>query len=326
LRNLQIDNLVSDLTRTASFQALAARVNPSSGASPAVLRLSGLTPTARALYAILLHRATGRPQLIVVDGNKQADTILPLLQTFSDLIESPVAPLFLPALDVLPGQYMSPHQEILTTRASTLCQLANGYRGIVLAPVSAVLSRTEAPPYYRQLTQNLRVKDEIPLDDLALHLESVGYERRDPVEMVGEYSIRGGILDVFSPEEPGPVRVEFFGDESACSSRSPNSRNRPRFSPSSLNAYAKPVSKAASFRWMASRSPDGNSSSPQSVPDLPHSLISSRTRSSSSTNPSLRRVLPNAFGRASAAPPSRTPRSRASILRRRFSSGISSQS
>jgi transcription-repair coupling factor (superfamily II helicase) len=151
--------------------------------------------------------------LFVVDGNKQAETILPLLQTFSGLIESPVAPVFLPALDVLPGQYMSPHQEILTTRANTLCRLANGYRGIVLAPVSAILSRTEAPPYYRQLTQNLRVKDEIPLDDLALHLESVGYERRDPVEMVGEYSIRGGILDVFSPEESGPVRVEFFGDE-----------------------------------------------------------------------------------------------------------------
>jgi transcription-repair coupling factor (superfamily II helicase) len=213
LRNLQIDNLVSDLTRTPSFQALAVRVNPASGAAPSVLRLSGLTPTARALYCVLLHRATGRPQLLVVDGNKQAETLLPLLQTFSDLVESPVAPLLLPALDVLPGQYMSPHPDILTTRASTLCRLANGYQGITLAPISAVLSRTEAPAYYRQLTQTLRVKDEVPLDDLAMHLESVGYERRDPVEMVGEYSIRGGILDVFSPEESGPVRVEFFGDE-----------------------------------------------------------------------------------------------------------------
>ena len=108
---------------------------------------------------------------------------------------------------------MSPHAEILATRATALCQLANGYSGITLAPVAAALSRTEAPPYYRQLTQNLRVKDEVPLDDLAAHLESVGYERRDPVEMVGEYSIRGGILDVFSPEQAQPVRIEFFGDE-----------------------------------------------------------------------------------------------------------------
>ena len=188
LRNLQIDDLLSDLTRSAAFQSLVARVSAGGGLAgdtSAALRLSGLTLTAKALYAVLLHRATGRPQLIVVDGNKQAETLLPLLQTFADLVEPGSPPVFLPALDVLPGQHMSPHAEILATRATALCQLANGFGGITLAPVAAVLSRTEAPPYYRQLTQNLRVKDEVPLDDLAAHLESVGYERRDPVEMVG---------------------------------------------------------------------------------------------------------------------------------------------
>lgn len=212
MRNLQIDHLLADLTRSAAFQALAARVT-STTAAPAVLRLSGLTLTAKALYAALLHRATARPLLIVVDGNKQAETLWPMLQTFAEIVESGNPPLFLPALDVLPGQSISPHAEILATRATTLCRLANGFNGITLAPVAAVLTRTEAPPYYQQLTLNLRVKDEIPLDDLAAHLASVGYERRDPVEMVGEYSIRGGILDVFSPEQAQPVRIEFFGDE-----------------------------------------------------------------------------------------------------------------
>jgi transcription-repair coupling factor (superfamily II helicase) len=210
MRNPQIDDLLSGLTRTPAFQTIAARV--ASGGRDA-LRLSGLTLTAKALYSVLLHRATGRPQLIVVDGNKQAETLLPLLQTFADLVEPGTPPVYLPALDVLPGQHMSPHAEILATRATALCRLANGSGGIALAPVAAALSRTEAPPYYRQLTQNLHVKDEVPLDDLAAHLESVGYERRDPVEMVGEYSIRGGILDVFSPEQTQPVRIEFFGDE-----------------------------------------------------------------------------------------------------------------
>jgi transcription-repair coupling factor (superfamily II helicase) len=211
MRNPQIDDLLSGLTRTPAFQAVAARVASASGRDS--LRLSGLTLTAKALYSVLLHKATGRPQLIVVDGNKQAETLLPLLQTFADLVEPGNPPVYLPALDVLPGQHMSPHAEILATRATALCRLANGSGGIALAPVAAALSRTEAPPYYRQLTQNLRVKDEVPLDDLAAHLESVGYERRDPVEMVGEYSIRGGILDVFSPEQTQPVRIEFFGDE-----------------------------------------------------------------------------------------------------------------
>ena len=55
--------------------------------------------------------------------------------------------------------------------------------------------------------------DEVPLDEVIAHLESVGYERREPVEMVGEYSVRGGILDVFSPESPKPVRIDLFGDQ-----------------------------------------------------------------------------------------------------------------
>ena len=55
--------------------------------------------------------------------------------------------------------------------------------------------------------------EELPLEDLVQHLESIGYERREPVEMVGEYSVRGGIFDVFPAEASRPVRVEFFGDE-----------------------------------------------------------------------------------------------------------------
>jgi transcription-repair coupling factor (superfamily II helicase) len=214
LRNLQIDELLSDLTRTSAFQSLASRIAaPNRRGGPAPLRLSGLTLTAKALYAVLLNRATGRPQLIVVDGNKQAEAFLPLLQTFAELAAPGNLPVFLPALDVIPGQNMSPHAEILALRATALCQLANGFTGITVTPVAAALSRTEAPQYYRQLTQTLKVKDELPLDDLAAHLESVGYERHDPVEMVGQYSIRGGILDVFSPEQDQPVRIEFFGDE-----------------------------------------------------------------------------------------------------------------
>jgi len=211
LRNPQIEELFSGLARNAAFQSLAAKAAVVPGER--LFRLSGLTLTARAIYAVLLHAATRRPQIFIVDGNRQAEALYPLLRTFAELIEPGHAPLLLPALDVLPGQAMSPHAEILAARAAALCQLASGFNGIVVLPVAAALARMEAPAYYRQLAQVLHVKDEVPLDDLALHLESVGYEKTDPVEMAGQYSIRGGILDVFPPEQEQPVRVEFFGDE-----------------------------------------------------------------------------------------------------------------
>ncbi len=94
---------------------------------------------------------------------------------------------------------MSPHADILATRAAAFDRLAHARAGIVVLPVAAALARTAPPRYYRQLTLTLRVHEEIALEDLSAHLESIGYQRRDPVEMVGEYSIRGGILDVFPP-------------------------------------------------------------------------------------------------------------------------------
>jgi transcription-repair coupling factor (superfamily II helicase) len=212
LRNPHIEELFFGLAHSAGFQGLTGRLGASSS-EPAVLRLSGLTATAKAVYAALLYRETKRAQIIVTDGNKQAEALYPLLRTFCDLLDAGTAPLLLPALDVLPGQGLTPHAEILADRAAALDRLAHGKAGIVVVPIAAALTRLEAPSYYRQLTLTLKVYEEIGLDDLAQHLESIGYERRDPVEGVGEYSIRGGILDVFSPDQEQPVRLEFFGDE-----------------------------------------------------------------------------------------------------------------
>ncbi|MBV8817518.1 MAG: transcription-repair coupling factor [Acidobacteriaceae bacterium] len=97
-------------------------------------------------------------------------------------------------------------------RAVGLWRLAAQRVPITIVPVASALLRTEAGAFYRQLALTLRVGEEIPLEDLIQHLESIGYERREPVEMVGEYSVRGGILDVFPAESARPIRVELFGD------------------------------------------------------------------------------------------------------------------
>ena len=211
MRNPRIEELFFGLAHAEGFQGLTGRLGASS--EPTVLRLSGLTPTAKAAYAALLYRETRRSQILITDGTKQAEVLFPLLRTFCDLLDAGTAPLLLPALDVLPGQGLSPHAEILADRAAALDKLAHGKAAILVVPIAAALTKLEAPSYYRQLTLTLKIHEEIGLDDLASHLESIGYERRDPVEGVGEYSIRGGIIDVFSPDQAQPVRLEFFGDE-----------------------------------------------------------------------------------------------------------------
>jgi transcription-repair coupling factor (superfamily II helicase) len=205
-----VRDLFLDLGRHPGFQDALRSLN--SGAAPS---LSGLTNTAKAAYAVLLWQQTGRSLIIVVDGNKQAEALSEAVNTFFHLLadDDRTSPLLLPALDVMPMQNLSPHAEICEQRAIGLWRLATQKVPITILPVASALLRIEPNSFYRQLALRLRVGEELPLEEVVAHLESIGYERREPVEMVGEYSVRGGILDVFSPESNRPVRIDLFGDQ-----------------------------------------------------------------------------------------------------------------
>ena len=205
-----VRDLFLELSRAPGFQDALRHLSSNGGAS-----LSGLTTTAKAAYAVLLWQAAGRPLIVVVDGNKQAEALFEAVNTFFNLFaaDDRSGPQLLPALDVLPLQNLSPHAEILEERAIGLWRLATQRVPITVLPIASAILRIEPAEYYRQLTLKLRVGDELPLEEVISHLVSIGYERREPVEMVGEYSLRGGILDVFSPESPKPVRIDLFGDQ-----------------------------------------------------------------------------------------------------------------
>jgi transcription-repair coupling factor (superfamily II helicase) len=204
-----VRDLFLDLARHPAFQNAQRRLLSASNSS-----LSGLTTTAKAVYLVLLWQSTGSSLVVVVDGNKEAEALSDLTETFFKLLatEDRGAPQLLPALDTLPLQSLSPHAEILEERAIGLWRLATQRAPITILPAASALLRIEPGEFYRQLALRLKVGDEVPLDEVVAHLESVGYERREPVEMVGEYSVRGGILDVFSPESQKPVRIDLFGD------------------------------------------------------------------------------------------------------------------
>jgi len=177
--------------------------------------LSGLTTTAKALYLVLLWQMTERPLLVITHGPPEAETLAELIDTFFHLLVAarpPARPQLIPALDVLPGVPLSPHSEIAEERATGLFRLSAGEAPITVTPVASALMLTAAADYYRQLSLAVRTGEDLPLDDLLAHLVSIGYQRREPVEMEGEYSVRGGIVDIFPAEDPQPVRIEFFGD------------------------------------------------------------------------------------------------------------------
>jgi transcription-repair coupling factor (superfamily II helicase) len=206
-----VRELLADLEHSSSFEQARRHLSLARGRR----RVSGLTSTARALYLPLFARAANVPVIIVVADNKAADTLQTALRAGCELTGA-IAPervLKLPAHDVLPFENLSPHPEIQEQRAATLWKIATGAASIVIAPVEAAAMKFFAMDYYADLARTLRRGEEIDIDALITHLTAVGYNSADIVEMPGQFTRRGGILDVYSPEVDRPVRVEFFGDE-----------------------------------------------------------------------------------------------------------------
>jgi transcription-repair coupling factor (superfamily II helicase) len=206
-----VRELFADVERLPAFTRAASHLRESTGR----IRVTGLSPAAKALIAVLLHRATERPFLLVVADNRVTEELLPVLRAFCELTGAadPDSVVSLPARDVLPFQNLSPHPEIQEERAVALWKIATGRASIVISPVAATTIRLRSAEYYADLARVLRRGESFDLDTLLEHLNTVGYIAADVVEMPGQYALRGGILDIYSPESDRPVRVEFFGDE-----------------------------------------------------------------------------------------------------------------
>jgi transcription-repair coupling factor (superfamily II helicase) len=206
-----VRELFADVEKLSSFSRAASHLKEPTGR----ISVSGLTPTARSLFVVLLQRAAGRALVVVVADNQVAEELVPILQAFCSLTGAaqPESVVALPAHDVLPFQNLSPHPEIQEERATGLWKIATGTASIVVTPVSATAMRLQSAEFYADLGRVLRRGETADVDVLVQHLNTVGYTRADMVEMPGEYALRGGILDVYSPEADRPVRMELFGDE-----------------------------------------------------------------------------------------------------------------
>ena len=180
------------------------------------LRVEGLRGSARALLIAEAYRAAPSPFLVLASDATAAETLASDLALF--LGESPATPALtrsvqsFPAWDVPAFEPVSPPAAVVHDRMRALFHLVHGRDPIVVTTPDAVMQRLLPRTVVKDAMRYLVQGDEVDADELAQHLIDWGYLRVPVVEDVGEFSVRGGLIDVFTPLDAEPFRLELDGD------------------------------------------------------------------------------------------------------------------
>ena len=196
--------LLSALNDIPEYRSLLAAID--NGACPAAF--SGLSAVHRAHFAAGIRQELNRPVVVVCADEGEGERMARDLAALSG-----------EAVRTLSAREFTFHNAAVVSRQyehrrlSTLRALAAGECPLLVCTVESILQRTIPKTLLTQAAQVLRMGERHDLGELAGTLAAAGYTRCEQVEGVGQFALRGGILDFFSPAHPKPVRVEFFGDE-----------------------------------------------------------------------------------------------------------------
>ena len=179
-----------------------------------VISLSGLTSVAAKAYVLTkLQTETGKAFAVVTDSNTDLEAWETDLEFFQSQIQIPKSKIVtLPSFESDPYSGVSPHAETQERRALALWQLGRGRSNFVIMSARSLIQRTVTPDEIAMLGCVLVVNADCPPETLIERLIAGGYVREEPLVGPGQFSVRGGILDVWSPDADAPVRIEFFGD------------------------------------------------------------------------------------------------------------------
>jgi len=194
-------------TQRAEFRRLVEQLRKGEGL-PA---LTGITEAARPFVIAALATGVKQPLLVVVEDETQANQMVESLKVF---VDQPDDVLYLPDRDALPYERLISDALTAQQRMRAMIALTEQERNVIVVCSVRVLTQPVMPPQELSATlYTLQVGQEVDLTLMLEHLYNLGYEPVAEVEEPGQFSHRGGIVDLFPPTLPRPVRVEFFGDE-----------------------------------------------------------------------------------------------------------------
>ncbi|MBN3552987.1 transcription-repair coupling factor [Fictibacillus nanhaiensis] len=171
--------------------------------------VAGLSGSARTMLISSLHENTGKPQLVVTHNLFQAQK---LYEDLTSLLSEDEVYLY-PVNDLISSEMAISSPELKSQRIEALNQLSRSFKGVIITPVAGL--RRYLPPVdvWKKAGLAFQVGEDIDSDEILKKLVAMGYERSSMVQTPGEFSVRGGIIDIYPLTEKNPVRIELFDTE-----------------------------------------------------------------------------------------------------------------
>ncbi|HYB00375.1 MAG TPA: CarD family transcriptional regulator, partial [Ktedonobacteraceae bacterium] len=204
---MTLKGLLTLLTQRPEFRRMVQRLHEAE-ALPAI---TGITEAARPYIIAAIASTLQQPLLVVLTSETQANMVA---DTLKILVQRPGDVLYFPDRDALPYERLI--SDALTTqqRMNTLICLTERERNPIVVCSARALTQPVIPPQELSASlYSLEPGQEVDLSLMLEHLYNLGYEPVTEVEEPGQFSHRGGIVDLFPVTLPRPVRIEFFGDE-----------------------------------------------------------------------------------------------------------------
>ncbi len=174
------------------------------------IKINGINNSRLAFFISNIDRKINNPILLITYDSYKVN------QIYEDLLR--LLPdekiLIFPEIEVLPHEQIIPDYMVIKDRLTVLQDLLfDSGRKIIITSAQAIMRKLMPAKLFKKHSQILKIGQEIKLNDLTKTLNLLGYDREDMVEQSGEFSIRGGIIDVFTLTADNPYRIELFGDE-----------------------------------------------------------------------------------------------------------------
>jgi len=172
--------------------------------------LTGLAGSSKAYFLSHWREKVRGPLLIVTPHLRNAETLLEDVRFFTKGQE--VSSFLFPQWEILPYDEIPPHPEIVRERVRLLFSLLKGEEVLIVSSAKALMQKVQAPADLKESVFHLSEGDEIDRDRLIHFLGDGGYTSARTVEESGDFSVRGAIVDVYTPFYEEPLRLEFNGD------------------------------------------------------------------------------------------------------------------